>query len=262
VADVDLRNLSDPDTVGRLRAAVTDHHVVFVRDQHLSEEELRTFAADFGPLGVSPLHRLLGTGRTTSVIEDTAERPPAGFDWHTDLSWTAAPPALGFLTAVTIPPFGGDTMWASLAAAFESLPPGTKAACTRLRARHRTDRSLLESIERHHGPEVARLLRDAHPPVDHPLVRRHPISGRRLLALSPLYTEQVVGLERDTSAHLLATLERTLEDPHHQVRWRWAEGDVAIWDEASTCHRALTDHFPEHRVMRRCVVDGGRPIPA
>ncbi len=256
---IDLRAPLAADAVARLRATIVEHQVVFVRDQHLTEDELRTFAARFGPLGVSPLHQVLGTGRTTSVIEDTADRPPAGFDWHTDLSWTAAPPALGFLSAVEIPAWGGDTMWASLSAAFDSLPPGTRAACRGLRVRHRPDRTLLESVARHHGDEVARRLRDAHPPVDHPLVRLHPVSGQRLLSLSPLYTEQVVGLERDTSAQLMATLERTLEDPHHQVRWRWAEGDVAVWDEAATCHRALTDHFPHRRVMRRCVVERGRP---
>jgi taurine dioxygenase len=193
------------------------------------------------------------------VIVDDADRPPAGFDWHTDLSWTEAPPSLGILHALESPAFGGDTIWASLADAFTSLPASVQDHCRQLRAAHAPDRTLLESVERHHGPEVAIALRRAHPAVAHPLVRTHPITEEPLLYLSPLYLTHLVGLDRRRGDRLLRELDRTLDDPHLQARWSWRAGDVAIWDEASTCHRALMDHFPQRRVMRRCVVAGDRP---
>jgi taurine dioxygenase len=242
-----------------LRSAIHRHGVVFLRGQHLSFEEHRHLGEQFGPLAVSPLHRLLGTARTVSTIADDAERPPAGFGWHTDLSWTAAPPSLGMLSAVEIPAVGGDTLWASLPAVLAGLSADTQQACRDLRAEHAADASLLQSIERHHGPEVAVRLRRANPTISHPLVRTHPVTGEALLFLSPLYLRRLIGIERRQGDRVLRELNGLLEDPHVQVRWRWRAGDVAIWDEVATCHRALTDHFPQRRTMRRCVVEGDRP---
>jgi taurine dioxygenase len=230
------------------------HHVVFFRDQFLSDREQCALASQFGDLAVSPIHALIGSDRPFSIIEDTAARPPAGFDWHTDLSWTAAPPRFGFLNALTVPVFGGDTLWASLAAAYAALSPALRATCEDLRVVHRFDASLLASVERHHGPHVARRLIEEHAPVEQPLVTVDPTNGRRCLHLSPLYTERIVGLTRDESDRLLADLRSSIEDPHVQIRWRWKRGDFVIWDEAATCHRALTDHYPQTRRMRRCVV--------
>lgn len=252
------RPLADAE-LGDLRAAVHRHRVVFLRGQHLSLDEHRRLGEQLGPLVVSPLHRMLGTGRTVSTIEDDAERPPAGFDWHTDLSWTAAPPSFGILHAVEIPSVGGDTLWASLPAVFEGLPADAQEACRHLRAEHVADASLLASVQRLHGPDVATRLRRANPPAAHPLVRVHPVTGEALLFLSPLYLRRLIGIEPGQGRRKLRHLNGLLEDPHVQVRWRWEAGDVAIWDEVATCHRALTDHFPQRRAMRRCVVQGDVP---
>jgi taurine dioxygenase len=259
VDGIDLASLLADHELRGLRAAVHRHGVVFLRGQDLSLEEHRQLGEQLGSLAVSPLHRILGSGRTVSTIEDDAERPPAGFAWHTDLSWTTAPPSLGVLSAVEVPAVGGDTLWASLPAVLAALPPDVRDACRELRAEHAADTSLLRSVERHHGPEVALRLRRANPPVSHPLVRTHPVTGEALLFLSPLYVQRLVGIPCRHGDRLLRELNRFLEDPHVQVRWRWAVGDVAIWDEVATCHRALTDHFPQRRTMRRCVVAGGCP---
>lgn len=259
IEGLDLAAPLSEEVLGGLRAAIHRHRVVFLRGQHLSLDQHRDLGERLGPLGVSPLHRLLGTDRTVSTIEDDAERPPAGFAWHTDLSWTVAPPSLGVLSAVEVPAVGGDTLWASLPAALEALPAEVQQACRHLRAQHAADASLLRSVERHHGPEVAIRLRRANPPVSHPLVRTHPVTGERLLYLSPLYVQRLVGIERRQGDRIRRELDGLLDDPHVQVRWRWQTGDVAIWDEVATCHRALTDHFPQRRTMRRCVVQGDRP---
>ena len=125
----------------------------------------------------------------------------------------------------------------------------------------RTRGDFAPSVERNHGSQIAIALRRAFPGVTHPLVRRHPETDEALLSLSPLYMTRIVGLQRTHGERMLAR-ERLLENPLIQVRWRWQAGDVAIWDEAATCHRALGDHFPQRRAMRRCVVEGNVPLPA
>lgn len=245
-----------------VREAVTEHQVVFVRDQALDHEQLRTLATQFGALSIHPVSKITGSGRAISVIDDTAERPPAGFDWHTDLSWTAEPPELGFLSAALIPPTGGDTLWASGRAIYDRLDPEQQRRCRSLSVVHAPDPSLLDSVRRHHGDDVVRRLLADHPPVEQPLVRAHPDTGRPAMWLSPLYAVRVVGLDEAASRRLLTGLHREVLDAEVQVRWRWAAGDVAIWDETSTCHRALTDHAPQRRTMRRCTTTGRRPMAA
>jgi taurine dioxygenase len=252
VAGIDLGNPLTDAQVRLLRDAVATHHVVAVRDQLLSAKQLETLAGSFGELMRSPLQRLTNMP-AVSTIEDTRYRPPAGFAWHTDTSWAAELPSLGFLNAVTIPPFGGDTLWASTAAVYDLLSPQEQMRCDTLSAIHAPDASLLESVARHHGPAAAQRLRAEQRPREQPLVRTHRQTGRRSLFLSPLYVERIVG-PAGANGKLLARLHRMLDDPYVQMRWRWRAGDVLIWDETSTCHRALTDHHPQHRVVRRCVV--------
>jgi taurine dioxygenase len=252
---VDLRAGCDESAVDALRTAIGQHHVVVLRRQHLSAEQHATLARAFGPIQASPVQ--LAAGRhgapePVSTIEDTAARPPAGFPWHTDVSWSSEPPALGFLSAVVIPEFGGDTIWASTAAIYDALPATLRHLCEESTVLHAPDTSLLASVERHHGAEAANRLRRQHPGIEHPLVQTHPITGRKSLYLCPLYARRIIG-PHGADGRLLARLHSMLDEPHNQVRWRWQAGDVVIWDETTTCHRALTDHYPQRRVMRRCV---------
>lgn len=249
---IDLRRTLADGEVELLRDAVAEHHVVAVRDQHLSADQQVALAESFGPLLRSPLQRLTGKP-ALSTIEDTADRPPAGFAWHTDISWAAELPSLGFLCAVSIPPYGGDTLWASTAAIYDLLDPEDRLRCETASAIHAPDASLLASVTRHHGPELAARFHAEQPAREQPLVRAHRRTGRRGVFLSPLYTERIVG-PSGADGRLLAQLDAMLDDPHVQMRWRWRTGDVIMWDETATCHRALTDHFPQRRVVRRCVV--------
>ena len=181
---------------------------MFARDQHLDEEQHRTLASQFGALSIHPVGRLTGSGRAISVIDDTADRPPAGFDWHTDLSWTIEPPDLGFLSAVVIPPCGGDTLWASGRAIYERLDPGQQRRCRSLRVVHVPDDTLLDTVRRHHGEDIVRRLIAEHPPIEQPLVRRHAATGRPAMWLSPLYATKVVGLGDADSERVLHALHR------------------------------------------------------
>lgn len=245
--------------VDLLRGAVARHHMVVLRDQFLTPTQHERVAMLFGPVSSSPVQLAIGPERRPSVttIEDTAERPPAGFPWHTDVSWSPEPPRLGFLAAVEIPETGGDTLWASTAAIYDRLPADVQRRCDALMVLHAPDESLLHSVARHHGPAAAERLQALYPGTTHPLVQVHPVTGRRSLFLSPLYARRIVGPEGDDGT-LLGRLHAELENPEVQVRWRWRAGDVVIWDETATCHRALTDHYPQRRVMRRCTTSQPR----
>jgi taurine dioxygenase len=257
---VDLTAPLDDVTAHAVRDALHAHSVIFFRDQDLDEERQIAFASNFGPVGQYPLTKMLGGTSLTSIIEDTADSPPDADGWHTDVSWVAEPPAYAVLNAKEIPATGGDTMWSSLFAAYDGLSPVMQGLCDQLTVRHHAGADFHERIERTVGREVADRVDREFPPVEHPLVRSHPVTGRRALFVSGRFMDQIVGMHRDESDALLGYLNRHIENPNFCVRWRWQPDDLAMWDEASTNHRALSDHYPQHRVMRRCTVEGTRPF--
>lgn len=259
VHGIDARAV-DPDEAALLRAALTEHHVLFLRDQDLDDDQQGRFAEIWGGLFVDPVSQLVGAPKSVSYIQDDAGRPPAEFPWHTDMSWLAQPPACAVLNARVIPPTGGDTLWVDLCAAYDALSPAMRQRVGGLRLRHRPRPRFFETVRRHHGDQVTDRLVADHPPLEHPLVRTHPVSGRPALFVCPLYGDRIARLSNDESDAVLAELHGRLEDESLQVRWQWRTHDLVVWDEASTNHRALGDHHPQHRVMRRCAVAGTRPF--
>ena len=252
IEGLDLSRRLGPTEVDLLRSAIAEHLVVVVRAQFLSASQLADVAGSFAPILRSPVHAVTGDHRSVSTIEDTATRPPAGFPWHSDFSWMHDAPVLGFLNAVCVPDVGGDTLWASTVAVYDRIAEDERIRCDSLTALHAPDDRLLASIADHHGRAKADQLLTSHPPLERPLVRVHPVTGRRSVFLSPMYMQRIVGPAGADGA-LLDRLNGQLDEPEVQMRWRWRAGDLVIWDETSTCHRALTDHFPMRRVMRRCV---------
>jgi len=257
---VDLHQTLDDDTARMVRDALHEHSVLFFRDQELSEDEQIAFASNFGTVGPYPLTKMLGGTALTSIIEDTADSPPDADGWHTDVTWVSEPPAYAVLNAKVIPERGGDTMWSSLFAAYDALSPVMQHLCDQLTVCHHSGQDFHERVARTAGAELADRIAGEFPPVEHPLVRTHPVTGRRALFVSGRFMDQIVGMHRDESDALLGYLNHHIENPNFCVRWRWTAGDLAVWDEASTNHRALSDHFPAHRMMRRCTVDGTRPF--
>ncbi len=258
---VDLARPLDDRTFAAIHAALTEHQVVFFPGQHLTEEQQLAVAARFGTPSVYPAQRIMGDMSHISHIADNADSPPKADHWHTDISWLPEPPSYAFLGAITIPPHGGDTMWASLFAAYDALSEPMREMCCKLSALHAPSPEQLATFRRSSkfGDEVAAKIEALFQPVEHPLVRTHPVSGRQALFLSGFMT-RIIGLTAGESEALLRYLNALLDDANIQVRWNWSEGDFAIWDEASTNHRALSDHYPLDRKIRRCTVDGDRPF--
>lgn len=255
VEDVDLETIDDA-AFEALHHALMAHQVIFVRNQQLSDEGHRRLAGLFGTPTVYPVSKHFGGTEYLHVIEDTAESPPDADGWHTDITWVSNPPNVAILAAMVIPTYGGDTMWTDLYGAWDHLSPTMQDTLAPLQMLHAPGERFWEALTRASNLDVAEL-RQVFPGAVHPLVRDHPVTGRTVLNLSGQFMESIVGMHPAESDWLLAWLNARLEDPNLQIRWRWREGDVAIWDEYSTNHRALSDHYPQHRKMRRCTVDGG-----
>jgi taurine dioxygenase len=259
VDGVDLHDPLDDETAQALRDAINEHSVLFFHGQDLSEDEQLAFASTFGPVGQYPLAKMLGGTAMSSIIEDTADSPPDADGWHTDVTWIAEPPQVAVLSARVVPEVGGDTLWASMTAAYEALSPTMRSLCAGLTVRHHRGDEFDAAVGRFLDDEQMAKLAAAHPPVEHPLVRTHPRTGRQALFLSGLFMDQIVELSRAESDALLGFLTQHAADPNFQVRWTWTANDPAVWDERCTNHRALSDHYPQHRVMRCVTVDGERP---
>src|SRR5215213_1673390 len=175
---VDLRQPLDAAVAQFLRDALHEHSVLFFHDQDLTEDEQLAFASMFGLVGQYPLTRMFGGTAMSSTIEDNADSPPDADGWHTDVTWIAEPPAYAVLNAKVIPERGGDTMWASMFAAYDALSPVMQDLCCQLAVRHHSGADFHERVSRNMGEEVAQRIMTEFPPVEHPLVDvRRPCSS-------------------------------------------------------------------------------------
>jgi taurine dioxygenase len=183
--------------------------------------------------------------------------------WHTDLAYKKRPASVSILRARQVPQVGGDTLWVNMEAAYDDLPADVKRRVAGLRTYNSYEKSLRSYNEYalRDGRDplsedvIARRLEE-HPPVEHPLVRTHPVTGNRSIYMSINATTHIMGLERSESDELLQFLYRLSDKPENQARLRWKADSVAIWDNRSTRHYATDDYFPERRVMERVMCIG------
>lgn len=263
IVGVDIRDPSSRE-IDEIYATLLEHEVVFFRETKIDDAGHLAFAGLFGTPSVFPMFKVMGESKPTfQVIRDTPESPPTTDYWHTDVTWTKEPPRAAFLRAVTVPETGGDTMWGSMTAAYEGVSAEMQDFFDGLTVLH-DNASFIRGMERKLGSEaaspIASKLREAYPPVVHPLVRTHPETGRKALFFGGRFMRRIEELTEPESDAVMAFLARHIDHPTYHARWRWTPGDLAIWDERSTVHRGLSDHFPQEREVRRCVIDGDRPV--
>jgi alpha-ketoglutarate-dependent taurine dioxygenase len=271
---VDLRQPLSEETIAAIHAAFVKHRVIFFRDQHLTPTQQVAFARQFGEL--TPAHPLvggldaqhpevlvldsndywLGVGdRTTS--SSNGKTTSYNNRWHTDVTFAAHPPLASILSAKKIPTYGGDTLWADLIDAYNTLPKPIQTMLDGLYAIH----DLKGTFHRFRDEDKAgenRSKLESQEPVRHPVVRIHPDSKERGLFVNPTFTAYIEGFPIDHSRAILDMLYHHSIQPERVVRWSWREGDVAVWDNRSTAHYAAADYH-EHRLMYRVTVRGDRP---
>ncbi|MFD7710599.1 TauD/TfdA dioxygenase family protein [Streptomyces sp. NPDC059786] len=239
-----------------LNRALLEWKVLFFRGQHLTSAAQRGFARNWGELETNPL---LATGDDDEVVRfDKAAGVTPTFEnvWHTDVTFRPRPALGAVLQLREVPPFGGDTMWADMAAAYDNLPEEVKARIDGARAVH----DFLPGFARFYPAGRLAPFQERFPPVEHPVVRRHPETGRRMLFVNASFTTRIVGLERAESDRLLRLLFQQAHVPEFQVRFRWQQGDVAFWDNRATQHYAVNDYGPHRRVAERVAIAGDRPF--
>lgn len=263
VDGIDLEEPLSDEVCEALRHALAANEVLFFRNQFLDGDQQLALARRFGELSLYPIEKLFGADEPGhQVIVDDAENPPGVDMWHTDVTWLERPPVIAFLTALEVPDWGGDTMWASTTQAYEALSPAMKKLLDGLECVHSCHEEYVEIAARKSGiPELADKIKAAYPATQHPLVRTHPETGKRSLFMTDRgVMHRVAGLPADESDAILDFLDAHVDQPRFQVRWKWSPGELAIWDERTTLHRGVSDHYPQRRVIRRCTVEGEAPF--
>lgn len=249
-----------PETVAAIRAALLEHKVVFFRDQdHLDEDSHEAFG------------RLLGTPVAHPTVPSSDGRYSFPIDsdyggranqWHTDVTFVPAYPAFSILRAVVIPPYGGNTLWANTATAYERLPEPLRVLAEGLRAVHSNDYDYA-ALRPDTLPEQLVRFREVFASTkfltEHPVVRVHPETGERTLLLGN-FVQRISGLTGADSRALVDLFQSHVERPENTVRWQWQVGDVAIWDNRATQHYGVDDSDAHDRKLRRVTIDGDVPV--
>jgi taurine dioxygenase len=248
------------DTVAAIRSALLTHKVVFFRGQdHLDDEGHIAFAESMGPLTTA--HPTVNTG-SSRVFRVTANKGMAANAWHTDVTFVDRVPAISVLRGVTIPPYGGNTVWANTVAAYDALPAPLKALVDGLWAVHTNSYDYAQRDEESEQPD-ANYTRDDFTSTlfetEHPVVRVHPETGERSLVLGH-FVKNFVGLNSSESHALFHLLQNRITKLENTIRWTWQPGDVAMWDNRATQHYAVADFGDSPREVRRITVAGDVPV--
>ncbi|MGI9614053.1 MAG: TauD/TfdA dioxygenase family protein [Acidimicrobiales bacterium] len=232
LADVDDREIA------AIEDLLVDHKVLFFPGQHLNADDHVAFAARFGPLEAHPNLKNATVVDHPEIFELRASAGGIADEWHTDLTFMDSPSVMSVLNMVTCPDVGGDTMWTNLCLAYEALSPPMQELCdglTALHDAHPHDRSDAMAI--------------------HPVVRRHPVSGKKVLYVNEHFTRRIVEMSHQESEALLALLTEWVKKSQFTVRYHWTEGTIGMWDNRSTQHSVLND-FTGERVIQRATVMG------
>ncbi len=244
------------EVIAEIRQALLEYKVVFLRDQpQLTAAGHVAFARRFGDLELHPF--LKDNGEHPELVRFEKSPEVGGYEngWHSDVSWREVPSMGAILRAVEVPPSGGDTLFCDMYAAYEGLDDDVKASIEHLVAVHDYSQVFGVVIP----PEKKEEMRATYPPVEHPVVRTHPETGRKLLYVNRFFVHHIVGLDRDESDRLIDKLARRAEVVEYQCRFRWEPHSVAFWDNRATQHYAASDYWPARRVMERASVIGERP---
>ena len=257
IRGIDLAQLSDSD-FEKVLQTFRQQGVVFFRDQSLSIEDHVEFAKRLGPININRFFQPVENyPMVAEVRKEPDQKVNVGGAWHTDHSYDEVPALGSVLVARELPESGGDTLFANLALAYEALSPGFQEMLETLKARH-SSRHVFGAQARY-SEEVSGRIGNPEKAVQdslHPVVIRHPDTGRKILYVNPGFTIGIEGWSEPESKALLGFLYHHAQQPQFQVRFDWQPGSVALWDNRTTWHNAVNDYPGQRRLMHRVTIEG------
>jgi taurine dioxygenase len=252
VFGVDLGKPLGQQQFQEIHDALMQHLVLFFRDQEISHDAHKEFGRRFGKLAIhSGVAGLSDHPEIVAIHADKDSKFIAGENWHSDLTADAEPPMGSILYLPIVPQAGGDTLFANMYAAYDALSDRMKTYLEGLMAEHDADhvyRPLFPDADRKYPTSV------------HPVVRTHPVTGKKLIFVNASYTTHIVGVSKDESSAILNYLLKHCSNVDFQVRFRWQPKSVAFWDNRCTWHKAIWDYFPETRSGYRVTIAGDKPF--
>ncbi len=260
IRGVDATRPLDEAETAIIRDALTRHGVVLFPNQNITRAEQAAFGAHFGNLSVHPFSPHLAEMPEMIALDNDGDNPPLQTDcWHSDETFRLKPAMGTILRAVIVPPFGGDTLFASMTAAYEGLSDRMQQFISGLEARHdfKNFRKLFRSNPEHRQHLME--MEDRFPNPVHPVVRLHPISGKKAIFVSPQFTVAITGMREDESEALLSLLYQQAHIPEYQYRIRWEPDLMAFWDNPQVQHYAARDYLPHRRRVERVTIEGDIP---
>ena len=256
---INLADGIDGELAATLRRLLNEHEVLFLRNQAISAADQKALAEVFGPLQTPPAYGTVEGFPEVMILESTRENPSKIEVWHSDMTFRQHPPSVTVLRGITIPEVGGDTLFASMTAAYEGLSPGMQSYLEGLTAVHDFSHGFRESLAEPGGRERLADAVAANPPVRHPVVQTHPETGKKVLFVNALFTTHIEGLPPLESAEVLQFLLRHASLPEFTCRFSWAPYSLVLWDNRSTQHKPVNDFFPATRRLHRVVSEGDQP---
>ena len=258
-AEIIGANICDPNQFGDIQAAFSKFSVIVIRGQDIGPEDHLDFARRFGPINVNRFFKPVdGHPEIATVLKEKDQKQAVGEGWHTDHSYDQIPAMGSILHAIEMPPYGGDTLFVSMAAAYDALSAPMQAFLGGLSAIHSSRHVFGAETLTSEAAKTGRLGNAAAATQDarHPVVLTHPLSGRRGLFVNPVFTTHIDGLTAEESAAILRMLFEHCKQPEFQCRVRWQAGDITMWDNRATWHKAINDYHGFRRLMHRITVEG------
>jgi taurine dioxygenase len=257
---LDLKNGLDPATFQALEGALIEHKVIVLRNQQLTTEQHVSISRLFGELEVHPM-RPQGDFPEILVLDNHKDNPVLSTDvWHSDTTFRRNPTKYTILRCQIMPKLGGNTLFADMEAAYDGLSTTFRKMIDGLEAVHdfQNFRALFKNTEEDQAK--LRKMEELFPNPSHPVVRTHPVTGRKCIYVNPQFTVRIEGLKPTESSAILQVLYAQVHVPEYQFRVRWAPGTIVFWDNRSVQHYAVNDYYPERRRMERTAVVGDVPF--
>ena len=254
ISEVSLNKDLNSETIEQIYSALIKHQVIFFRDQNISPESHLKLAESLGEIDPGhPVYPHIEGHQSIVLLKNDANNRPDTNDWHKDLTFKPNPPFASILHGVKVPKVGGDTLWASMSAAYDKLPNGWKAHLEELEAIHDMGTFRNDFYKEGGIDSVNNALKKVGSAV-HKVIETHPISGLKYLNVNQSFTRNIVNESQGPSDHILQFLFQHISKPEFQVRFHWEDNSVAIWDNRITQHYAVFDYLPEFRHMQRVTV--------